>query len=89
MRNPFHWLLKKTIDYQGYWGTDRLVTLSDVANILKGTSITKIKTKQGVIPVVAGGKEPAYFHDVANRTGDIITISASGALIFISDNNNY
>lgn len=33
----------------------------------------------GDIPVVAGGKEPAGFHNVSNRNGNIITISSSGA----------
>lgn len=33
----------------------------------------------GDIPVVAGGKEPAGFHNISNRNGNIITISSSGA----------
>lgn len=31
------------------------------------------------MPVVAGGLEPAYFHDTANTRAPVITISASGA----------
>jgi type I restriction enzyme S subunit len=34
---------------------------------------------QGNIPVIAGGKTPAYYHNKANRTGKTITISSSGA----------
>lgn len=64
---------KKAIDYIAYWGTDKLVNLNEVANILKGTSITKTETITGEIPVIAGGKEPAYFHNIANRTGEVIT----------------
>jgi type I restriction enzyme M protein len=55
------------------------VLLSDIAEIRKGTSITKEKTIEGDIPVIAGGKEPAYFHNVANRNGNVITVTASGA----------
>jgi restriction endonuclease S subunit len=32
-----------------------------------------------VVPVVAGGLEPAYYHNVANRPSGAITISGSGA----------
>ena len=45
----------------------------------KGKVITKAKTNPGVIPVVAGGLEPAYFHDTFNVIGPAVTISASGA----------
>jgi type I restriction enzyme S subunit len=33
----------------------------------------------GDVPVIAGGKQPAYFQATANRFGRTITISASGA----------
>lgn len=71
--------VKKKVKYENIWNTEKLVLLSEVSEIRKGTSITKEKTKDGNIPVVAGGKEPAYFHNEANRDGNIITISASGA----------
>ncbi|MDR0801594.1 restriction endonuclease subunit S [Fluviicola sp.] len=71
--------VKKKVKYDKIWGTDNLISLIDVSIIQKGTSITKEKTVEGSIPVVAGGKEPAYFHNVSNRNGNIITISASGA----------
>lgn len=45
----------------------------------KGTSITEAQTEDGDIPVVAGGKDMAYFHNVSNRPKGCITISASGA----------
>lgn len=47
--------------------------------VLKGQIITKEKVKEGKIPVVAGGKEPAYYCDKYNRDGFTVTISASGA----------
>lgn len=45
----------------------------------KGKVITKATTNPGVVPVVAGGLEPAYFHDTHNVRGPAVTISASGA----------
>lgn len=47
--------------------------------VLKGQIITKANAKEGKIPVVAGGKEPAYYCDKYNRDGFTVTISASGA----------
>lgn len=47
--------------------------------VQKGTSITAKETQDGDIPVIAGGIKPAYFHNVANRGVNTITISASGA----------
>lgn len=45
----------------------------------RGKSITKKKVIPGNIPVVAGGLEPAYYHNEHNVIGPAITISASGA----------
>lgn len=56
-----------------------LEKLGKVANVKKGTSITQAQTKDGNVKVVAGGIDYAYTHDMPNRSGDIITISASGA----------
>lgn len=53
--------------------------LSDVASFRRGKTITKDKTERGIIPVVAGGIEPAYYHSKANTVSPLITISASGA----------
>ena len=47
--------------------------------IQRGTSITKKQTEMGNIPVIAGGQEPSYFHNIANRNGNTITVSSSGA----------
>ncbi len=71
--------VKKKVKFESVWNTEKIVPLTDIAEIKKGTSITQGKTKEGKIPVVAGGKGPAYFHNEANRNGNIITISASGA----------
>lgn len=53
--------------------------LGEVCNVQRGTMITQAQARPGLIPVVAGGIAPTYFHDVPNRSGGTITISASGA----------
>lgn len=57
----------------------RIVNIGEVCNVLKGTSITLKKVTAGNIPVIAGGQQPAYYHNEANRNGKTITISCSGA----------
>lgn len=71
--------VKKKVRFEEIWKANNLVFLSDFAEIKKGTSITKEKILSGVIPVIAGGKEAAYFHNEYNRDGNVITVSASGA----------
>lgn len=56
-----------------------VIKLGKVAIIKKGKSITTTQRKEGNIKVVAGGRDYAYLHNEANRTADVITISASGA----------
>lgn len=58
------------------WTTKRL---GEVVTIKKGQLITSNELVAGDVPVIAGGKQPAYFHSSANRVGRTITISASGA----------
>lgn len=53
--------------------------LSEICVIKKGKIITEVNVKNGNIPVIAGGKKPAYFHNKHNRKGPVITVSASGA----------
>jgi len=69
--------------------------LGEVCVIQRGSSITKNEITEGNIPVIAGGRKPAYFHNVPNRTGQTIVIAGSGAYagfvswweqpIFVSD----
>ena len=68
---------RETVDYSN---TKRqMVELGEVCSVLRGTSITKKEIITGDIPVIAGGKQPAYYHNQANRKGEIITVSGSGA----------
>lgn len=55
------------------------VPLGEVAKPQRGQLITTKTIVAGDIPVIAGGKQPAYFHASANRYGKTITVSASGA----------
>lgn len=69
--------------------------LGEMAEIKRGTSITKKNVTPGDIPVIAGGRTPAYFHNISNRNGQTIVIAGSGAYagyvswweqpIFVSD----
>ena len=69
--------------------------LGNVAELKRGTSITKRKVVHGDIPVIAGGRAPAYYHNKSNRTGQTIVVAGSGAYagfvswweqpIFVSD----
>ena len=54
-------------------------TLSEIVTFKRGKTITKAQTIEGNIPVVAGGLEPAYYHNEANTTAPVITVSGSGA----------
>ena len=69
--------------------------LDEVAELKRGQSITKKSITPGDIPVIAGGRKPAYFTSSANRTGVTIVVAGSGAYagfvsywdqpIFVSD----
>ena len=56
-----------------------MMSLGEVCEIRKGNSITRKEVVEGAIPVIAGGQKPSAFHNRANRTGETITVSASGA----------
>lgn len=53
--------------------------MGDIAEIKKGTGFTSKELVPGDVPVIAGGKEPAYYHKYANRWTETITVSGSGA----------
>ena len=54
-------------------------TLGDIVVFRRGKTITKVQVQEGNIPVVAGGLEPAYYHNKANTVAPVITVSGSGA----------
>ncbi|WP_308516148.1 restriction endonuclease subunit S [uncultured Varibaculum sp.] len=69
--------------------------ISDVAELERGKYISKKTAIPGDIPVIAGGRGPAYWHNEANRSGELLTVAGSGAYagfvqywdspIFVSD----
>lgn len=54
-------------------------TLGDIAFFKRGKTITKAQVQEGDVPVVAGGLEPAYYHNKSNTVAPVITVSGSGA----------
>jgi JHP726-like protein len=44
-------------------------TLGEVAEIKRGTSVTKKTVREGQYPVISGGQKPAYYIDSFNREG--------------------
>lgn len=61
------------------FGDKNTIFLSDEADLENGTSTSAAEIQPGNFPVIAGGREPAYYCDQFNREGDVITISQSGA----------
>ena len=69
--------------------------LGEVCTFNRGKTITAKNAVEGNIPVIAGGQTPSYYHNVANRDGESITVAGSGAYagfisywdqpIFVSD----
>lgn len=53
--------------------------LGDIVTFKRGKMITKSQVQKGNVPVVAGGLEPAYYHNKANTVAPVITVSGSGA----------
>jgi type I restriction enzyme, S subunit len=76
LRFPGHEHVKVIDGVPEGWGKE---PLGDVVEVAKGRNITKDTAKNGPVPVVAGGLAPAYYHDIPNARGPVITVSASGA----------
>jgi type I restriction enzyme S subunit len=56
-----------------------LIPLGEIAELKRGTSITKKSSTEGIYPVISGGQHPAYYIDQFNRSGATITVAGSGA----------
>ncbi len=78
------------INFQQVWGItkEKLIRLQDIVDFQKGTSITKAKIVKGQYPVIAGGKQPAYYHNKYNQEGNVITVSASGSAGYVAYHSN-
>lgn len=68
--------MQQLLSPKPHWKPERF---GDVVRVTKGQLITSETRVEGNIPVIAGGKSPAYYHNKPNRLGKTITISASGA----------
>jgi len=75
-RNIKQGAMQKLLQPKEGWEVKKL---GEVCEIRKGQLITDSTRVDGYIPVIAGGKKPAYFHNKPNRIGKTITISGSGA----------
>ena len=54
-------------------------TIGDYITPKRGRNLLSKDAVPGVIPVIAGGLEPATYHNIANTIAPVLTISASGA----------
>ena len=59
--------------------SDKTKTIGDYITPKRGKNLLSKDAIIGDVPVVAGGLEPATYHNVANTKEPVITISASGA----------
>jgi type I restriction enzyme S subunit len=53
--------------------------IGDIITPKRGKGLLSKDAVFGDAPVVAGGLEPATYHNIANTTSPVLTISASGA----------
>lgn len=56
-----------------------MLPLNEIANLFRGEYITKSSTREGDVPVILGGQEPAYYIDKSNHGGEIVVVARSGA----------
>lgn len=57
----------------------QFIKLWEICEIKKWTSITKKDVTIWNVPVIAWWKSPSCFHSISNRSGEVITVSASWA----------
>lgn len=62
----------------GFSNSWKKVKLGDICSIKKGKTLSSSQVKEGIYPVIAGGKTIPYFHNEYTDQ-NVITISASGA----------
>lgn len=72
-------LLSGDLRLSGFTEEWLTIKLGEVCKIKRGDMITKNVISSGKIPVIAGGKQPAYYHNRFNYDGKTITVSGSGA----------
>lgn len=70
-------------------GKFKNVLLEEIANLIKGTSLSSKNVIDGDYPVIAGGQTSPYNHHTYNFDGETITVSASGAYAGFVAYHNY
>lgn len=55
------------------------VKLGEVAKMMRGKAVTRSSIVPGNVPVMLGGREPAYYCNESNHTGPCFIVSRSGA----------
>ena len=70
---------KKKIRYEEIWWINKLISLWEITDIKKWTSITSDKLEKWNIPVIGWWQQATSFHNQSNREWNIITVSASWA----------
>lgn len=86
-RKSYSWVLNKNLEEQATALFDSYFPSTATGDHTVGEYITPKRGKgllsknavPGDVPVVAGGLEPATYHNVANTQAPVLTISASGA----------
>ena len=84
--------LFSVMDHQLSFGVERDVLVEElqyyfkasqatdiVGEDVEGKSATKGTMQSGEIPVISGGRQPAFYCNQSNRTGETITVAGSGA----------
>lgn len=56
-----------------------LKKIGDIAKFKRGKNLRIADAIEGSVPVIAGGIEPSCYHNEANTSAPVITVSASGA----------
>ena len=75
-RKQYEYYRNKMLSFDG---KTKKIPLSQIANVFRGEYITKKGQKEGNIPVILGGQEPAYYIDKSNHDGVIVVVARSGA----------
>ena len=81
-------VLSGEVRFNGFTDKWETVSISELVDkniiyIEKGKAISKDKIIEGDIPVIAGGKTPAYYHNECTHDFPCITISASGTAGYV------
>lgn len=86
LQKQYDYYLRKILskEYLSSTVEPEIGSLGEFVTMKRGSPLTKVKAKQGDIPVIAGGKGVAFFHDEFNRGSGSITVSSSGRAGYVA-----